>query len=80
MDLDSQQNSEERKRPKKAVVKAAHSMSLSFSLMGDFRRLDFKIFIMFNVIGRRLGLEDKPLTRLIPRSSICRFCIGSKFE
>lgn len=78
--LVSQQNSEARKRPKKAVVNAAHSISLSFSLRCDFRKFDFKIFIMFSVTGRRLGFEDIPLTRLIPRSSICRFCIGSKFE
>ena len=44
VDLVSQQNSEERKRPKKAVVTAAHSISLSFSLMGDFCRLDFTDF------------------------------------
>ena len=74
VNLVGEQNSEERRKPKKAVVKAAHIISLSCSINEASRNRLLSTFISSGVIGLRFGRTDLPLTRLIPRINMCSCC------
>ncbi len=51
--LDAEQNSEDLKKPKKAVVKAAHSISLSTSGYWPWRRASLSCLNIKGVTGMR---------------------------
>ena len=59
-----------RRKPKKAVVIAAHIMTLSSKSLEELNRLLWMILSREGVMGRRLGSEwDLPWARLMPLSS-----------
>ena len=72
------QNSDDLKKPKKAVVQAAHKINLSLGENAAARMYSFSCFIRSRVIGIRLGLQEEPLARLMPRSKRRRRCIWAK--
>ena len=64
-----EQNSDARRKPKKAVVKAAHSIFWSYNVKCEVRKVFFNAFNNGNVIGCRLGLERAPFSLFIPLRS-----------
>ena len=56
------------KKPKKAVVMAAHIMILSSNSLEELNRFSLMMRKREGVIGRRLGRErERPWDRLMPR-------------